>query len=474
MVFVHRAVRRLLRVTAPAVLLLLAGCSSPSPEELRTLRQDTGVRVLVVGIDGGTFRVLEPMVQRGRLPTFATLLEEGASGRLRSARPMLSPALWTTLVTGQPRKVHGVRDFLVRGDGGRRVVTSNDRRSAALWNVASAAGLEVGFLGWWASWPAEPVNGFMVSDRMTRARWLEWHGGERRSWRTFPPELAEELEPLVFDPLDPPMEEIEGMADFTPEETAELLAARKPVMAHGPSVFKFAYCSQRSYEEMALHLLDRRGQPDLTGVFLIANDAVSHTFWHYYRPRTFDGVDREKAVRLRRLIPAMYRHNDRYLARLLAEVDPETVVMIVSDHGFQPSGRLPEPAAGAEVAASFDESFGARLAGGAVTVGQSGVHHPQGIFIARGGPVRRSYELEGASILDVTPTVLALLGLPVAEDMPGRVLTEMLDPAFLHRFPVRTIPSYDYLERTPIDTESTPGTGDEEAMEMLRALGYIQ
>ena len=94
-----------------------------------------------------------------------------------------------------------------------------------------------------------------------------------------------------------------------------------------------------------------------------------------------------------------------------------------------------------------------------------------GVFIASGGPIRKGVEVR-ATILDVTPTVLAILGLPVADDMPGRVLEEILEPAHLERFPVRRIDSYETLfERRRVDVDGTLGEG--RMRDMLESLGYI-
>ena len=121
--------------------------------------------------------------------------------------------------------------------------------------------------------------------------------------------------------------------DLTREERAELLAATEPIPFHGPSVLKFGYCEQRTYENVSLALLERH-QPDLAMVFLIAVDPVSHTFWHYFEPEKFEGVPADDAARLGPIVPAMYEHDDRTLARLLELVAEDTVVIIVSDHGF--------------------------------------------------------------------------------------------------------------------------------------------
>src|SRR5688572_33217986 len=103
------------RMGRPRVLLLtlalalLAGWIAvrrpwESPlERLARQAPTTGVKVLLVGIDGASFRVLDPLLAAGRLPAFASLRERGASGVLRSENPMISPALWTTIATGRPQ-----------------------------------------------------------------------------------------------------------------------------------------------------------------------------------------------------------------------------------------------------------------------------------------------------------------------------------------------------------------------------------
>jgi hypothetical protein len=76
-------------------------------------------------------------------------------------------------------------------------------------------------------------------------------------------------------------------------------------------------------------------------------------------------------------------------------------------------------------------------------------------------------------VADVTPTILALLGLPVGRDMAGRVLEELFDPAFLEAHPVRYVDSYEGLiERAP--TEAPAEAGESGREEYLRALGYIE
>lgn len=466
---------RLLAALLALALFGMAGCGDDS-ERPAVESYDTGLRVLVVGIDGATFRVIDPLLAAGELPTLGAMIERGAAAPLVSQPPMRSPALWTTIATGVDRETHGIEGFTVPGpDGkGKALVNSTMRRRLNVWDMVGAAGRTVGVSGWWSTWPAEAVHGWMVSDRLTRSRWSEWSDGVKQEGLTYPAALAGELLPLVVDPMNPPLDEIRRIVDLDDKEVAELLAAERPVWAHALSVLKFAYCNQRSYEKIAMHLLSR-AQPDLAMLFLIANDPVSHTFWHWHEPEAYDFGDRPLKPRWAPTVANMYRHNDRFMAQLLELVGDDTVVLVVSDHGFRPSGRLPKTRSLNALGRAFDENFlETEGVEGEVTVGQSGVHHRDGILIAAGGPIVGG-RFERFSIRDVAPTLLALLGLPVAEDLDGRVLTEIIDPEFLERFPVQSVPSYEELiDRRALRTEGRDDAGEEEALEMLRSLGYIQ
>jgi hypothetical protein len=262
---------------------------------------------------------------------------------------------------------------------------------------------------------------------------------------------------------------IAELVDLTPEERDEMLAAETPIPFHGPSVMKFGVCQQLTYEAVALELLGR-GQPDLAMVFLIAVDPISHTFWHYYEPDKFDGgVDPALAARLGESVPAIYEHDDRALGRLLEAVDEDTVVLIVSDHGFRASGVLPRETGSADLRVfGIDKSEPLERP---VNVGMTGVHKLNGVLVAAGGPI-----LQGArfrtqpTVADVAPTVLALLGLPVPRDMSGRVLREMIDPAFLEEHPIQHVDSYESVISRPV--VEVPEADEALHRSYLKALGY--
>ncbi len=464
------------RVPGILVVLLIAACgegefASTLPPEFRA-GQPSDVKVLLVGIDGASFNVIEPMIAAGGLPQMAALMERGTSARLRSEAPMKSPAIWTTVATGRSRAEHGIEDFMSTARGTPQepaLVASVDRRKLALWNLLGPFDRSVLSVGWWVTWPAEAILGQMVSDRLAHSRWMSWTGAGGDVFLTYPEALVEDLSHLRVDPMDPPLDELDALVELTSTEREEMLAATEPIPYHGPSVLKFGYCEQRTYENVALALLEK-GQPDLAMVFLIAVDPICHTFWHYFEPQKFGGgVSASDAARLGSIVPAIYAHDDRTLGRLLERVSDDTVVIVLSDHGFKASGVLPR-ATGTTSLRMFGIDRTEQLER-PVNVGMTGVHRMNGVLIAAGGPIVVGADFERQpTVADVTPTVLALMGLPVARDMSGRVLDEMIDPAFLARHPVRYVDSYEgVIERPQVEVSEED---DELRRSYLRALGY--
>src|SRR5215470_4567141 len=141
---------------ALAALVFAAACG----------RKDDHGRVIVLGLDGMEPSVVDRIIDEDALPNFRRLRDGGASGLLRSSKPLLSPIIWTTIATGKPPDAHGIGHFVATNPqtGKDLPVTSRMRRVKALWNILSDAGRSVAVVGWWATWPAEPVRGAVVSD----------------------------------------------------------------------------------------------------------------------------------------------------------------------------------------------------------------------------------------------------------------------------------------------------------------------
>lgn len=450
---------------------LEAGDDSENRAALLREARLTGLKIMVIGVDGATFQVIDPLLARGKLPTLARLMERGVHGPFRATRPMLSPALWTTIVTGHPRGRHGIVHFRAPESTEENpvLVTSGHRRTLALWNLTGFFGLHSTVIGWWVTWPAEEVRGQQVSDRFARSRWSAWTDGDKQTGLTWPPDLAESLRPRMVDPASPPLDELRAIYPMGPEEEKEMLAARAPIFHHGPSVLKFAWCAQRTYENIARELIPGPAQADLSLLFLVAVDPVSHTFWHYHQPEAFPELQGRRPGPGDPVV-AMYEHNDAFLAEILEAADPGTVVLLLSDHGFKATGNLPQ----AVPEDKFDEVLAANLHRGEVTVGNCGRHDEEGVLVAAGGPFLKGRRVEAVH-LDITPTLLYLLGLPVPLDMPGRVLTEALDPDWVAAHPLRRVDTFEgVIPAATVPSAQLPENAAEEDLERLRALGYVR
>ena len=420
---------RSLGLVALACAALLQGCGRGPG----TLPPPTGDRVLLIGVDAATWAVMQPLIDAGRLPTFKKLVSEGWSGTLRSMEPMVSPAIWTTIASGKTPDQHGIHGFVVaspdHGDG--VPVTSNLRHAETLWTIASRSGRRVNVVGWYVTWPVEPVNGVMVSDRFVPQTLGKEVGGTKAATpdhpAVHPAELAPELEKLCTradDFVDPDERAFHQTFNIYPVDASRVAIAE--------------------------HLMRER-PADLTMVYIWGVDPVQHQFWQYYEPERWVGppATAEAIGNGRNVIPEYYEDVDGFVARLVAGAGPRDTVLIVSDHGAGPIER-------------YDPK-----------TGLSGSHRIDGVVIAWGNHVRPGKAGAAPSVVDVTPTVLELLGLPVGDDMKGRVVTDLLDPAFVASHPIRKIPTYE-TGQTGGDDRPIPSKMDEGIRERLRSLGYIQ
>ncbi|MEW6742486.1 MAG: alkaline phosphatase family protein [Planctomycetota bacterium] len=116
-------------------------------------RGQSGPKVLLVGIDGAEWDVINPLIEQGRLPNLARLKREGIYGTLRSFEPILSPIIWTNIATGKTPEKHGIGWFMVQSEktGRRLPVTSRVRKCQALWSMLAKRSLTAGIVGWWAT-----------------------------------------------------------------------------------------------------------------------------------------------------------------------------------------------------------------------------------------------------------------------------------------------------------------------------------
>ncbi|MBI1816779.1 MAG: alkaline phosphatase family protein [Deltaproteobacteria bacterium] len=455
-----------LALSGVALVAALRPASRPEPVAVvpPVAASAAGARVFVIGLDGADWRRIRPLVAQGRLPAFAALMRNGVAAPLVSMKPTLSPILWTTIATGMSENQHGVNGFMEVSVPGlscgvqqlsnfnllpqyvgmrplvrealRREwlvqvpISSCHRRVKALWNILSERGRRVAVVNWWGTWPSEPVNGFLVSDNNpNRAARMEKRFGHTNPLTfgvTYPNSLMAELAEGIGagelesgDILASPF-----FADLSATERADLESKPKNQVA-----FRLIDGADAFSAAAGLQLL-RKDHVDFLAVYLPGIDNVSHLF-----PFARGVVDH------------YYERVDRWLAEYVAQADDHTTVVLVSDHGW-------------------DYERG----------GLSGHEHaPDGILLMSGYSIRAGAQLAPApTLLDVTPTLLALLGLPRATDMPGRVLTEALQPEVVASIPPTSLASYGpYSPPTRLRGTDAPELTDE-TTEKLRALGYVK
>ncbi|MEM7048793.1 MAG: alkaline phosphatase family protein [Acidobacteriota bacterium] len=372
-------------------------------------------RVLVLGLDGMDPEVVDLLIPEGELPHFAELRRNGAAGSLRSQRPLLSPILWTTIATGREPVDHGIGHFVASDSRGREIPASSRlRRVEALWNIASRNERPVATVGWWATWPPEPIEGTMISDHVAY-HFLFGGGfaGGRRSNpglpqesardKTWPPDAADRMAPFLRRPGDLGLEDLAPFVDVSAEDLAASFDFSND-LAH----FRWALATAQSYRDIGLDLW-RRERPALAMIYIEGVDSTSHLFGHLFRAEGLAGELAEQQAKYGRAVEGMYRFADELVGEYLAAMDEDTTLVVLSDHGFE-LGTLHDDPSKTRDLRRVSERF----------------HRLEGILYLYGHRVVPGSRFDGASILDIAPTVLALLDLPAAEKMPGRVLSEGL------------------------------------------------
>ncbi|MCZ6766408.1 MAG: alkaline phosphatase family protein [bacterium] len=297
----------------------------------------TRYKVMVIGIDGASWAVIRPIMDEGLMPNLQRLIREGVSGPLRSSLPPIeSPTIWTSVATGKRADKHGVRGFVMRSPETKRLVPVNSlmRKSAAFWEVVSERGMEVDVVTWYVSWPAQQINGTFVSERLVFPELdhvvapAAWSDALAHHNDTYIRERADRLKKFTPHPYNPDYRSLNrnSQAFFRDEHLSILdFTHRKDAVAFG----------------IAKDLLYQR-QPDVFAVYFEGIDRTSHRFIVHERARLRSWVARRLYSELdeceldlfRTVIRSYHEQIDRWIGSLLEEIDDETAVMILSDHGF--------------------------------------------------------------------------------------------------------------------------------------------
>ena len=408
-------------------------------------------RLLILGWDAADWQVIDPLLGSGRMPNLARLLAAGVRADLRTLEPRLSPLLWTTIATGKTADRHRILNFVEPNPSGEglRIAASTSRRTRALWNILTLRGLRVHVVGWYASHPAEPVSGICVSNllmegapKSPEAPW-ELLGGTIHG----PEDVAARV---ARARVSPAAVERSGLRRFLPSIGRALPGdARRSLLAKELS-------RMRSIHAAALEAV-RAAPWDCAMVFHDTIDTIGHHFMGLRPPR----MPNATAADLRtwgEVMDRTYCEHDRLLGELLEAAGAGTSVMLLSDHGFHSGdGR---PVIEGCVPQGTDANAEVRW------------HRENGVLLLAGPGFKAGAQIPAPTLLDIAPTALAALGLPVGRDMAGRVLAE----AFAAPPEVSSVESWDGeagdAGEHPEDQRQDPFEAAD-ALQQLIDLGYM-
>jgi predicted AlkP superfamily phosphohydrolase/phosphomutase/tetratricopeptide (TPR) repeat protein len=399
-------------------------------------------KVLVIGWDAADWKVINPLMDAGLMPTLNSLVNKSVIGNLATLDPPLSPMLWTSIATGKRPYKHGIHGFVEKAEDGKtmRPITIRDRKCKAIWNILSENNYKTHVIGWWPSHPAENINGISISNYYQRATspvnepWTMWPG------TVSPDEKSTMFAQMRIHPSEitinhigafiPSPGKIEEKDMPTIESLCKIIADNSTIHAAATYILE--------YEEW-----------DFLAVYYDGIDHFNHGFMKFHPPRQ-EFINERDYELYKDIVAAGYRFHDMMLKRLLQLAGDECTVLLVSDHGFHPDHQR-------------REYISRELAGPAAE------HSQYGIFCMRGVGIKKDEIVYGASLLDVTPTLLTLLDLPVGEDMDGKSLTAIFEKEIIPYF----IPSWEEngykTSFPPVNTET-----DERVIKQLVDLGYIE
>jgi hypothetical protein len=386
-------------------------------------------RVWLIAIDGASLDIISPAAADGRLPSFGRLLDGGASLHLATLRPTQPGPVWTAVATGKLPAKNGVRsaatytaaaggasidllpDFCLAralvsaGLFAETTQTSTAMRAQVLWSILSRAGIASTVVRWPLTWPAQPLLGTIVSDQYHRASDISLALDE--PGLTYPTELAREFysRPEVPAVANPPS---------SPAVPGDDYPGGAPL-----SVDRF-------YMAIADRLEVTRPSP-FVAIRLQGLDTVSHYFLRHALPRAFGDVSEEERRQYGQVLEQYYRYVDGEIGRVIDRLGPSDLLLVVSPFGMQPlspAKRLLEHSLGnASLSGSHERA-------------------PDGFLLAYGAHVR-PVRLPRGSVVDVTPTVLYFLDLPVGRDMDGFARADIFTREFTAERPIAFIPTYE-------------------------------
>lgn len=427
-------------------------------------RAEPYTRVLVVGMDGLEWSVLQPLLAQGRCPNMAGLMQRGVFGRLGTMIPTWSPVVWTTIGTGKSMAQHGIGGFV---DNKGQVYTSGRREGRALWDIADRYGLRSAVVGWWTTWPVAQTNGLMISGTNASAQL-------NVNWKpALMPDIEGQVHPAEIEQRVFEVAAEAGSREAVFDRARQIFATSiadlpKPERkAVDESLWSIQ--ADATYAALAAEFFD--DEPwDLSMVYLGGTDVLGHRFWRQLHPEQFSwsGSSPELDAQLACSLPRYYEWADELLGEILAAAGDDVTVLLVSDHGMHEDPEAVDTRGWATTGNHQDGTPGVIIAAG------PGIRNVEGEYARFVGGDDGSGIATRGTIFDVTPTVLNLLGIPGARNMTQRTAQrKWLDAdawAFVQE--LELVDSHDVGFRAPSMVLAPEATNDAFADRMIEQLGY--
>jgi hypothetical protein len=394
----------------------------PTPE------MPPGPRVVMLLLDGASLEYIWPRAAEGRLPNFGRLLDSGASIDLATIRPTQPDPVWAAIATGMYPAKNGVRStasYFASGD--RRGIdllpdycfshtlvrlgvvraepnTSGAWRARPVWTILGDYGITTGVVRWPLTYPSQPLRGFLVTDRFHQ---LLGSMFELDGRAVYPPEL----QPVARDAFV-----------GSDSASAVVLPAGVPIVTGPAPDVRSARWDQ--FYSRAMRDLTVERPVQFSALRYEGLDTVGHSFLRYAQPRSFGAVSEEDRQRLGPTLDRYYGYIDGEIGAALDRLAQGDLLLVVSGFGMQPidpvkhaiSRLLREP----DMSGTHDRA-------------------PDGFMLAFGTSVASGRHQRG-SIVDVTPTILYFLGLPIGRDMDGYARADLF--RFSPERPITFIPSH--------------------------------
>jgi len=430
----------LLVLGSVAAPLALRGRATPMVLEARPIDaaveltgNERSAHVAVIAIDAGSLDLIASATAEGRLPNFGRILDAGAVRHLATLHPTSAEAVWAAVATGKFPQKNGVRSagiYQVAGGGGALQLlpdycfahglerfgflveqphTSATFRTRTLWSILSMEGFSAGVVGWPLTQPAPVVRGYVVSDTYHRVA-LTPSGIDDPS-AVYPPELQADAATAMEN----------AIAEASPVVTASRDGTGSDPRHEAPAR------TDRIYDRIA-QAMARARPAQVTLTRYQSLDPIGHDFLRYAIPSEFGDVTDEERRRLGPVLERHYAMIDEAIGRAMAGLGPDDLLLVVSGYGMEPLG--------------LGKRMIERVIGDPET---SGTHEaaPDGFLMAYGASVTRGRRQPRGSVVDLVPTILYFLGLPIGRDMDGYARTDLFQPSFTQERPITFIPTYD-------------------------------